>query len=82
MRRRIPLRLIVCAALAFTLTAPARAAWLEATSDNFIVYSDGNPAALVNFTGQVEKFDQVLRIMTGLDKPPAPVKVRIYLMPG
>jgi hypothetical protein len=82
MRRRIPPRLIVCAALTFALTAPARAAWLEATSDNFIVYSDGNPAALVNFTGQVEKFDLVLRIMTGLDKPPAPVKVRIYLVDG
>lgn len=76
------MRLLVCAVLAFVLTAPAQATWREATSDNFIVYSDGNQAALVSFTEQVEKFDQVLRIMTGLDKPPAPVKVRIYLVNG
>ena len=82
MRRRFPLQLLVCVALTFALTGPARATWREATSDNFVVYSDGNPAALVSFTEQVEKFDQVLRIMTGLDKPPPPVKVRIYLVDG
>jgi hypothetical protein len=27
-----------------------------------------------------ERFDRVLRIMTGLRQPPAPVKVRIYLV--
>lgn len=76
------MRLLSCAVLAFVLTAPAQAAWREATSDNFIVYSEGSQAALVSFTEQVEKFDQVLRIMTGLKKPPAPVKVRVYLVDG
>jgi hypothetical protein len=65
------MRLLVCTVLAFVLTAPAQASWREATSDNFIVYSDGSQAALVTFTEQVEKFDQVLRIMTRLDAPAA-----------
>jgi hypothetical protein len=64
------------------IMAPARAAWKEATSDNFIVYSDGSENELVKFTQRVERFDQVLRIMTGLHQPPAPVKVRIYLVDG
>ena len=76
------MRLLVCAVLTFVLTTPAQATWREATSDNFIVYSDGSEAALVSFTEEVEKFDQVLRIMTGLDKPPAPVKVTIYMVNG
>ena len=76
------MRLQVCALLTLALSAPAYATWREATSDNFIVYSDGSQSSLVSFTEQVEKFDQVLRLMTGLDKPPAPVKVRIYLVDG
>jgi hypothetical protein len=62
------------------LAAPAQAAWKQASSDNFIVYSDGSDTELVNFTQRVERFDRVLRIMTGLQQPPAPVKVRIYLV--
>jgi hypothetical protein len=76
------MRLLVCVVIFFVLTAPARAAWKEATSDNFIVYSDGREAELVSFTQRVEKFDQVLRIMSGLKQPPTPVKVRIYLVSG
>ena len=70
--------IVTCLALA----APVQAAWKEATSDNFIVYSDGFETELVKFTQRVERFDRVLRIMTGLHQPPAPVKVRIYLVDG
>jgi hypothetical protein len=73
---------MILALLCLILTAPAQATWREATSDNFIVYSDGSESELVNFTQRVEKFDRVLRIMTGLQQPPAPVKVRIYLVEG
>jgi hypothetical protein len=76
------MRWFVCIVTFLVLTAPAQAAWKEATSDNFIVYSDGSERELVNFTQRVERFDQVLRIMTGLHQPPAPVKVRIYLVDG
>jgi len=50
------------------VAAPARAGWREASSDNFIVYSDGGESALVNFTQRAEKFDQLLRNMTGLKR--------------
>jgi hypothetical protein len=72
---------LVLAFLCLILTTAVQAAtWREATSDNFVVYSDGSESDLVNFTQRVEKFDRVLRIMTGLTQPPAPVKVRIYLV--
>lgn len=74
------MRWFVCLVTCLILAAPAQAAWKEASSDNFIVYSDGSETELVNFTQRVERFDQVLRIMTGLHQPPAPVKVRIYLV--
>jgi hypothetical protein len=74
---------LLLALLCLILMTPTQAAtWREATSDNFIVYSDGSESELVNFTQRVEKFDRVLRIMTGLHQPPAPVKVRIYLIDG
>jgi len=74
------MRWYACLLPLLVFTAPAQAAWKEASSDNFIVYSDGSETELVNFTQRVERFDRVLRIMTGLQQPPAPVKVRIYLV--
>jgi hypothetical protein len=76
------MRLLICAILLIGLHAPVEAAWREASSANFIVYSDGKETDLVSFTQRVEKFDQVLRIMCGLHEPPAPVKVQIYLVSG
>jgi tetratricopeptide (TPR) repeat protein len=74
------MRRFACLLPFLVLAAPAQAAWRQASSDNFIVYSDGSETELVNFTQRVERFDRVLRIMTGLQQPPAPVKVRIYLV--
>jgi hypothetical protein len=75
--------IVCCLVTCMALSARVQAAtWKEATSDNFIVYSDGSERELVSFTQRVERFDQVLRIMTGLRQPPAPVKVRIYLVDG
>jgi hypothetical protein len=64
------------------LASPASAAWLEASSDNFVVYSDGNEEKLVDDTRRVEKFDQLLRLMTGTQAPAVPVKLRLYLVVG
>ncbi|MBS0421957.1 MAG: DUF1570 domain-containing protein [Proteobacteria bacterium] len=74
------MRWLACIITCLLLSAPAQAAWKAASSDNFIVYSDGSDSELLSFTQRVERFDQVLRIMTGLNAPPAPVKVRIYLV--
>jgi tetratricopeptide (TPR) repeat protein len=66
--------------LGLLLAAPALAAWREASTEHFIVYSDGPQKSLVEFTQQVDKFDQVLRRWTGYTGPTSPVKVRVYLV--
>lgn len=73
---------LVCAVLLWCCVGVAAqaAVWREATSEKFVVYSDGNEKALVEFTEKVEKFDQVLRLMTGLKRPASPLKLRIYLV--
>jgi hypothetical protein len=76
------MRILAYLVIFLVMTTSARAAWREASSDNFIVYSDGSESELVSFTQRVEKIDQILRIMCGLHRPPAPVKVRIYLVSG
>jgi tetratricopeptide (TPR) repeat protein len=56
MRRRL--------AMAFLATAtsqPAAAAWLEASSDHFIIYSDTSPEQLQAFADRLERFDAGLR---------------------
>jgi hypothetical protein len=49
------MRLLVCVVIFLVLTAPAQAAWKEATSENFIVYSDGSESELVSFTQRVAR---------------------------
>lgn len=51
------------AALALSLWAgtPASAAWLEARSPHFIVYSEGKPEAIREFADRLERFDMGMR---------------------
>jgi len=62
------------------LPATAQAQWKRATSDNFVVYSDGKEETLRAFTAKVEAFDSLLRVMTGVQAPPAPKRLEIYLL--
>ena len=71
------------ALLALTLLSatPARAEWLKAESERFIVYGDGNARELIAFTRKLETFDRVLRTLMGLDATVAPPrKLPIYLV--
>ncbi|RYD89523.1 MAG: hypothetical protein EOP61_31475, partial [Sphingomonadales bacterium] len=43
--------------------APASAAWYEARSRHFIVYSEGSPASVLKFASDLERFDQGLRTL-------------------
>ena len=73
------------AALALTLltATPARAEWLKAESERFIVYGEGNPRELTAFTRKLETYDRVLRTLMGLDPTVAPPrKLPIYLVDG
>lgn len=62
--------------------APAHAAWNQARSRHFIVYSDGSTKELQSFAEKLEKFDFLLRKVTDTpdDEPGAPVVV--YMVPN
>ncbi len=72
-------RLLLLAALA--LAAPAHAQWREATSANFIIYSEGSEAEIRSFATKLEKFNFVLRAYHGVTSPPSPNRLRVFLMP-
>ncbi len=73
-------RLLLAAAL--LLGAPAHAEWREATSTNFVVYSEGGEAELREFIAKLEKFNFVLRTFHGVRAPPSPNRLRVFLMPS
>jgi tetratricopeptide (TPR) repeat protein len=67
--------------LAATLGASAaHAEWREATTRNFVVYSDGDEASLRAFAEKLERFDFVLRTYHRVNAPPSPNKLRIVLV--
>ena len=76
-------RLIRLAWLALLLCMPgaAHAEWKEATSANFVVYSESNEARLREFIEKLEKFNFVLRAYHGVTAPPSPIKLKVYLFP-
>lgn len=57
--------LLLCAA-----SSHAHAAWHEAKSKHFIIYSDDEPARLRDFATRLEKFDRAVRVASGMDDPP------------
>jgi hypothetical protein len=66
-------------ALALLVAAPAQAEWHEATSNNFIVYSEGSEQDAIDIAAKLEKFNFVLRAYHRVTAPPAPNKLRIFL---
>lgn len=69
-------------AAALLLGAPAHAQWREATSTNFVVYSEGSEAELREFVTKLEKFNFVLRTFHGVTAQPSPNRLRVFLMPS
>lgn len=76
-------RAIALAVVALTMVgvAPARAEWLKAESERFIVYGDGNARQLIAYTEKLETFDRLLRWKMGLPiEEVPPRKLPIYLV--
>lgn len=67
----------LCAAM------PARAEWVEAKSDHFLVYGDLNPAEASAFAEQLERIDKLLRAVTSTPDTAAERgnKVTVYFVP-
>lgn len=73
-------RKLLLLVLSLLVPAAAQAAWFEARSPNFIVYSEGSEADARDFAIKLERFDFVLRTAHKVNAPPAKVPLRVFLM--
>src|SRR3954451_11936049 len=73
------LRVALAAAIA-TAGTQTHAAWYEAKSKHFIIYSDVDPQDLRDYADKLERFDQAVRMARGMDDPPLTDagRLRIY----
>jgi hypothetical protein len=77
-------QLVAAAALLLAWVSPAHAAWFEATSPHFVVYSDQSAEDVRAFAQRLEKFDQAVRLVRNMNDPkrsPA-TKVSVYIVPS
>ncbi len=56
-------------AAAFLAPGPASAAWHEARSNHFIIYADMSPDELKQYAERLERFDQAVRYVRGMQDP-------------
>ncbi|HMG47634.1 MAG TPA: hypothetical protein VK614_09270 [Allosphingosinicella sp.] len=73
-------KLLAAASLLFLATA-ARAEWYEATSNNFIVYSQGSEQEARDFAAKLERFRFVLSTIRRIPEGRPSVKLRVFLLP-
>lgn len=52
------------------VAAPAHASWYKASSKHFVIYADEKPKALSDFAARLERFDEAVRFVRGMDDPP------------
>ena len=62
-------RVIMAAALSLASTAPAFAAWHEARTKHFIIYSEQRPDDLKSYAEKLERFDAAVRRVRGYADP-------------
>lgn len=74
------IKTLCCLAGLFGGTGAAQAEWREATSPHFQVDGPVSEKVLRDFTAKIENFDAVLRMLTGINAPASPIKLRIYLV--
>lgn len=61
-----------------TLTSPAHANWRVAETEHFIYYSEAPADELRETVGRMEKFDGLVRALSGNTRPASPVKVVMF----
>ncbi|HJR82542.1 MAG TPA: hypothetical protein VJ775_01320 [Sphingomicrobium sp.] len=71
-------------AAALAWSSAGQAAWHEAKSSHFVIYADEKPEALRAFAAKLEKYDQAVRIVRGMDDPPLgdAGRVTVYVLPN
>jgi tetratricopeptide (TPR) repeat protein len=73
-------RAMLCLCLGIGAASSAEAAWYQAKSRHFIVYSDGGQQQLQNFAAKLEKFDYLLRKITNMPDQEGGTPVRVFLL--
>lgn len=73
--------------LAIALIAPvtAKADWVEASTEHFVVYANDDPAVVERFAGELETFDKVLSLTYPKALPPtkgAANRVAVFVLSG
>lgn len=76
-------RLLFAAGLALLSAGQAVAAWNEAKTKHFIIYSEQSPKALHAFAERLERFDAAVRLIRRMPDPELTDggKVTIYVLP-
>jgi len=74
--------LLTLIALLLTMTTPARAAWMEASSQHFVIYADEKPEELREFSEQLERFHHAMAYLLSveLEKPSPSNRVTVYVV--
>src|SRR4051794_12816603 len=70
----------MAAAVAALGACPAQAAWRRAETANFIVYSQAGEADLREDAILLEDYLSLLRVLTGIEDPPARKKLSVYVV--
>jgi tetratricopeptide (TPR) repeat protein len=65
--------------LCLLLPSAAQAEWYEATSNNFIVYSEDSERDAREFAAKLERYHYVLRTFHRINVPRAPNRLRVFL---
>lgn len=67
-------------ALGLVFSTAAQAEWREATSANFVVYTEGSEQAARDFAAKLEKFNYVLRRYHNVREPAQVPRFRVFLL--
>ena len=78
------IRLLTAAFLALAAAAPAEAAWREASSKHFVVYSEQSAEALRAFATRLERYDSAMRWLRNVpDEDLGPSnRLTVYVVPS
>ncbi|HEX8442146.1 MAG TPA: hypothetical protein VF631_00705 [Allosphingosinicella sp.] len=78
------MRFFLYCVLLLLLPAGAQAAWHEASTSHFLIYSEEDPATLRAFAEKLERYDSAMRVMHRV--PDTPLgranRVTIFVVPG
>lgn len=71
---------VLCFATALCVAGTAHAEWFEATSNNFIVYSQGSAQEASDFAAKLERFRFVLKTIRRIPENQPQARLRVFLL--